>query len=617
MISALDKRLSSISLLTAVTVCFAVSPWTSYDPINLIKCLFFTTLTFALLGILLAYRRLVLSRFSRTEWTIFLFFPSLLIVPLFLADANRSQQFWGVFGRNTGFLTYFSLWLLLLGTSLIRDPNFGKRAIEILLISSIPMSAYALIQFFKIDPINWSSKNIFGTLGNINFLSAYFGLTSIVGIIFAIVSKLPNKFRVPLLLVVLLDLFLVYQTDSIQGIVVFTVGITIFAGFYISKNPKFSRWKWPYLVLVLISAVLGVAGILNHGPLKAILYQVTNIYRADYMLAALKMTAKFPFTGVGLDSYDNWYRVERGFISTYRTGWNRTSNSAHNIWLDISSGGGILLLLSYLVILVFAARAAFFLLKKSNLEDIWAISAVAAWAAYQVQSIISINQIGIGVWGWLLSGVVISMWKSEVKAEGNVDSKSLKSKKGRSAKGELKPSAAIASIVLGGIGFALAYAPFSADSSFRSAADKRDLKAMIAATEKPGATSIHIAKALEAAFQNKYFDLATQLSDRLTKDFPSETFGWQIRTGLSTITQAQRDEAKSQIKKWDPWFACLEPDPVATIRSWYSALPADKRWELNWWWGFVTSSTLDEAQLRQVEVSQGFQERLDSQCKRQ
>ena len=616
--SALDKRIVYLGGLLAPLVTLVVSPWNSYDPINLVKVLALSTLSFSLAGLLIGYQKTIRSRFTSLEWIVLLSFPIALFIPFFFADSNKSQQFWGVFGRSTGFLAYFSLWLFLLSIASVRSANVGKRIQTSLLITAVPMTIYALIQSAKLDPISWSSKNVFGTLGNINFLSAFFGLSCLAGIVF-IFSK-TNSFylRISVAVMVFVDLVLAYRTDSIQGPLIFLIGTATYLGYFLRRSTRFSMAFYPYIVLSTVVSLLGIAGLLNYGPLRSILFQVTNVYRADYMLAAIRMTQQHPLTGVGLDSYDNWFRAVRGFITTYRTGWNRTSNSAHNILLDISSGGGFPLLLSYLAILFLALRAGLQLLKKSRGLDSSVIGAFILWLAYQAQSIISINQIGIGVWGWAFSGVLISMNKTyganlETDESSGPQKKGLKTSK-RVQPQQVKASAAIASLLVGGIGFVLAYLPFSADAAFRTAADKRDLTLMIAASERPGASSLHLARALEAAFQNKYYDKATELSERLTKNYPSDTYGWQIRTGLSTLTPEQRTEAKNQINKWDPFFACLEADPIATIRGWYNALPAEKRWELVRWWGFASQEQFDPAELAAIEAGAKFAERLNGQC---
>ena len=51
------------------------------------------------------------------------------------------------------------------------------------------------------------------------------------------------------------------------------------------------------------------------------------------------------------------------------------------------------------------------------------IAISSAWFAYTVQSLISINQIGLAIWGWLLTGAVIAF---EISTPNRILDKHLK-----------------------------------------------------------------------------------------------------------------------------------------------------------------------------------------------
>ena len=119
------------------------------------------------------------------------------------------------------------------------------------------------------------------------------------------------------------------------------------------------------------------------------------------------MTLDHPFFGVGLDSYGDWYRSSRGLISTLRSGPERTANTAHNIFLDISSNGGLPLAISYFAIIIYAFLSGIRVLRQnSNFNPVF-VSIFSSWFGYLIFSAISINQIGVGIWGWILTGCVI------------------------------------------------------------------------------------------------------------------------------------------------------------------------------------------------------------------
>ena len=95
---------------------------------------------------------------------------------LIFSGAPFVQQFWGVFGRNTGFLTYFCLITIFLALIIFENLSFFKKIYLTLVFTSLPVTIYCLVQYANLDPINWSAKHVFATFGNTNFLSAFLGM---------------------------------------------------------------------------------------------------------------------------------------------------------------------------------------------------------------------------------------------------------------------------------------------------------------------------------------------------------------------------------------------------------------------------------------------------------
>jgi O-antigen ligase len=59
------------------------------------------------------------------------------------------------------------------------------------------------------------------------------------------------------------------------------------------------------------------------------------------------MTLDHPFFGVGFDGFRDHYNQSRDLITALRPGSEAITDSAHNIFLDMSSSGGFLLLIIY------------------------------------------------------------------------------------------------------------------------------------------------------------------------------------------------------------------------------------------------------------------------------
>ena len=550
------KRISQAMLYVGPLATLAISPAANFDPINPIKLMFITSLSFYAFGIFLAEFSSLKTRFSRAEILSFASFFIFLTLPLFFSGAPLTQQIWGSFGRNTGFLTYISLLLTLICISVIQDGYIYKKVLLALVLTSVLVSAYCLIQIAGLDPIGWSLKDTFATLGNTNFLSAFLGISGLACLAITLDKSFSVILRFLSVMLSLLEFLIALSTKSIQGVMIYIAGVGILFAFLIKNNRKIRFVYIPYLVLSLISFSLVVTALFNKGPLAKIIFQPSILYRADYMHAGWKMTLLKPFFGVGMDSYGDWYREVRGSISTLRTGPDRTANTAHNIFLDISSNGGFPLIFAYLFILFLALRAGIKSLRNRPLQsNIFPLVTFICWIEYQVQSLISINQVGVGIWGWILSGMLIGYGKMEnaeenIKMEKNRNVKKVKNKK---LDKNMKPSVSLIAFGALLIGFILAYIPQSADMKFKSAIQTRNLEKMIASTKVLGSTAWHLNQVINSAITSGYPNLAIPLDQDLRTKYPRDFYGWKVLYLLPSSSPAEKAEALSMLKKLDPF----------------------------------------------------------------
>ena len=118
------------------------------------------------------------------------------------------------------------------------------------------------------------------------------------------------------------------------------------------------------------------------------------------------MIKSHPFFGVGLDSYGDLYfatRSKNAAFNTPQTG----SNAAHNVFLYLGAFGVLPLFLINLALVSLTIWSIIKVIHRKE-EFNWAYAAlVGAWVGYVAQSIISINQIGLAVWGWILMGIIV------------------------------------------------------------------------------------------------------------------------------------------------------------------------------------------------------------------
>ena len=131
--------------------------------------------------------------------------------------------------------------------------------------------------------------------------------------------------------------------------------------------------------------------------------------RAYYWKAAIKMFLENPFTGIGLDRYQFYFKAYREVGYPLKYGFDITSSNAHNVYLQMLSTGGFLLFFSYFSITVITILFFYKAIKKNKdlLNDNLTIPVFAGWVTFQAQSLISIDHLALSVYGWLFSAVII------------------------------------------------------------------------------------------------------------------------------------------------------------------------------------------------------------------
>ena len=188
--------------------------------------------------------------------------------------------------------------------------------------------------------------------------------------------------------------------------------------FFISKRFNKSI-RNSYSAISLISLLFLVLGILQIGPLSSLIYKPTVSIRGEYWAAGWKMFQSSPFYGLGLDSYANYCREFRRSSALVLPGVDTVTDAAHNVYIDLLYGGGLILFLPYLALLIVALRQSYEYWKNSKNYDYVFSALFVGFITYHAQALISINQIGLAVWGWILLGALIGYTKIKAPKEEN------------------------------------------------------------------------------------------------------------------------------------------------------------------------------------------------------
>ena len=550
----LERRIQYLVLFCALAMTLVVTPWVSLDPINLPKFLVLVTCGFAAIGNLAPYLKRMINSEARLLVYAVLFFLLSLLVVFFLSGSGTWSQVYGAYGRNTGLLAYLGLAIMLIAVVFVSNLSFSKRLIWVLIFTGMANAVYGFIQWSGNDVIDWTNPNdpIVGTLGNPNFVSAHLGISALASLAFGLERVRSLASRLILLVSVTLSLFVIYQSNSSQGLLIFLLGISLIIYF------RFLRLfhliiRWTYLLLVLGGLLLGTVGVLNQGPLSSLLYQDSVTYRGDYWSAGWKMTLAHPLFGVGIDSYGDWYRFVRSESSVLRRGPEVTSNSAHNVFLDISSNGGFLSLVAYLLIFGLVFRSAIRVFSKSQGFDAIAVGLVSSWLAYVIQSVISINQLGLAIWGWVLGGAIIGY---DLYGD-RTDEPRGKHKTGRGRE-QVPPSVVLTGTLSLVLGILVSIWPVKQDISFRDAVERGDGLQVEKVTGEFPRSGYYYVFAGEIFLENKWEEKALSMAKAAIQVNPRDFGAWKLMAANPKISQEERDAAIAKMKELDPFNNTLD-----------------------------------------------------------
>jgi O-antigen ligase len=559
-----EKVISRLFLIGITLTTVFVLP-NVFDPANAPKFFVLGALAGGMGAIALVFGRKLLWHHSKWLLLTALAFFLASLNSVFQSDSPISQNIYGVHARNTGFLTYLFLLIIALGATLIRDNKSFRNLSVALFISGVANVIYGGIIIFYGDFLTWDNPTNFvlGFFGNTNFMGAFLGMFIAGALAWALGPNLVFWQRIGLILTSLLAFYVAIKTVAVQGIVVTAAGIFIVGFYFVRSKTKGLSLVSIYSFVGMILGVLAILGSLQKGPLAQIIYKSTVSIRGQYWYAGIEMGKANPFSGVGFDAYGDYYRFFRSIKATTTTlNANTVTNAAHNVVIDFFASGGWPLLLSYLAILVISLIALVKVTFRSRTYDSKFVAIASVWLCYQLQSIISINQIGLAIWGWVLSGALIAYEHMTRPAPSALDSSTNNHVQGKSSGRNAKTKnteQVFTPQLVGGIGIAigalLAVPPLASDMNLRSVTDPINLETIDQQLKsgyfKP-TNSFQLANAVAAFESNKAFDLAYTYARRAVEFNPNDYQAWRLLLSISKSSQAEKELAFETMKKLDP-----------------------------------------------------------------
>jgi O-antigen ligase len=548
-----NQRIIQWTLITGsfLTAIF-ITPSFSYEPVDLPKMFVLLPIAFSLIGYVPDLKKYFKDKRFLTWNSLLILFTLQLILVLLFARAPFNQQFYGTFGRNTGFLTYIALLLVAVGATQVSDISFLTKLNKTILFVGILTTCYGLLQITKHDPIKWNNpyNPIIGFLGNPDFASAFLGISAIAGFAFIFNRNTKVLYRLLISIYLFCSFILIVKSHAQQGVLVFGIGLAIVIYEFLRTDSSLPRiWSRLFAFVGVSVGIISVLGILKIGPLSDHLYKLSVRQRGFYWHAAIKMMISNPILGVGLDSYGDNYLKYRSSNAAFHSQLTQ-SNAAHNVFLDMGSNGGVPLFTLYMLINLYAAWCGFKTLKNSKSYNPMFLGIFVGWIGYTAQSIVSINQIGLAIWGWVFTGAIIGFSNFDQSAKENPEPVQV-SRKRRTVK---KVSRSPYVLVLAILGFILGLMPFLADRNFRQATASQNANAIIAASNAYPADETRKINTAQLLAGNNLKAQALILIKDVVRENPKNYNAWNVIMNLSSPGSSDFQIALSKIKELNPHF---------------------------------------------------------------
>jgi O-antigen ligase len=545
-----------------------------FDPANAPKFFVLGALAGGVGAVALVFGRKLLWSQSRWLLVASLVFLLASLNSVLQSASPLSQSVYGVHARNTGFLTYLFLLVITLGASLISDQKSFRNLSVAMFIAGAANIFYSAIVIVSGDFLTWDNpaNYVLGFFGNTNFMGAFLGMFIAGALAWVFGPNLKLWQRIGLILISLLALYEAIKTVAVQGIVVTAAGIFIVGFYFIRGKTKGLSLISIYSFAGVVLGILAILGSLQKGPLAQLIYKSTVSIRGQYWYAGIEMGNANPFSGVGFDAYGDYYRLFRSIKATTTTlNPNTVTNAAHNVVIDFFASGGWPLLLAYLAILLIAFIALVKVTLRSRTYDPKFVAIASIWLCYQLQSIISINQIGLAIWGWVLSGALVAYERVMRPMTSAVDSSSNNQAQGKSSGRNVKmknTEQVFTPQLVAGIGVAigalLAVPPLASDMNLKSVTDPINLQTIdqqLKSSYFRPTNSFQLANAVVAFESRQAYDLAYAYARRAVEFNPNDFQSWRLLLSISKSSEAEKELAFETMKRLDP----RNPELVQTV----------------------------------------------------
>jgi hypothetical protein len=215
------------------------------------------------------------------------------------------------------------------------------------------------------------------------------------------------------------------------------------------------------------------------------------------------------------------------------------------VFLDIAAGGGVVLAAPvFLLILYVVISSTKKLWVMKNYDPIYTAIYVG-FMGYLLQALVSINQIGVAVWGFIFLGLLIAMNARDLKADFSTKAKTNQS--------EIPASFILTGFVGGLIGILIASPPFIAATNWKNSLTTGDPDKIVLAIDSYPKDSSRYTSGAQIFYSNKLPSVAADMA-RKAVEFNQDDFNaWRILYKVPETSPEEKRRALLNLKRLDPF----------------------------------------------------------------
>jgi hypothetical protein len=389
------------------------------DPVNLPKFILLMSTAFSLAFFAGVHKSFMsINSWSRNYLLGIKKNPLTFILVLFLLGMLVSSLFsqspltgiFGLSGRRNGLLTYLALFFLFLVAQ-----KFGSRISLVHFMRSLAtagsiQSIFMLVQYVNLDPLPWDAvyeNRMFGTLGNPNFSSAFLAMSFPALVFCAAAKSTPLRLRIYFKISMFTSLLAMILAGVYQGPLSLLIAGSIVLFAFVNLSNLQRNLKSISITFFLAATASLILGILKIGPLGSVFSKYSFELRfRGYWPTAAEIGFSNPIFGVGQEQFVNYF--PRTFDPGYRLKFGEVvTDNAHNHFFHFFAEGGLTVLLPYLIFLGLTSVFTFRLCARTKGDERFlALAALGVWFAFIGQAMVSVDNLGLSIWAWILAGLI-------------------------------------------------------------------------------------------------------------------------------------------------------------------------------------------------------------------